>query len=263
MSKYIKLFETTSQYDAYTADTTNFILPNLTLCKDAPSVVYYNPTTPPAPSHEYVEIGGVKWATMNVGATDITDYGLFFQWGDTSGYTADQVGSEEGQKYFDWEDYKYASIETSTSSSGSGGTTTVVMTKYNDSDGKTVLDASDDAVTAAWGGNWRMPTTDEFIALGNASTTAWTSNYEGSGVAGLILTDKTNSSKKLFFPAAGFCGEDCVYNVGDNGCYWSSSLHSSDVQYAYYLYFDAYGANLQTSYERYYGCAVRGVLDES
>jgi hypothetical protein len=51
MSKYIKLFETTSQYDAYTADTTNFILPNLTLCKDAPTVVYYNPTTPA--THDY------------------------------------------------------------------------------------------------------------------------------------------------------------------------------------------------------------------
>ena len=262
MSKYIKLFETTSQYDAYTADTTNFILPNLTLCKDAPTVVYYNPTTPPAPSHEYVEIGGVKWATMNVGATDITDYGLYFQWGDTQGYTADQVGSEEGQKYFDWEDYKYASIETGTSSSGSGGTT-IVMTKYNGSDGKTVLDASDDAVTAAWGGNWRMPTKDEFEALGTATTSVWTSNYGGSGVDGFVLTDKTDSSKTLFFPAAGFFTEGIGYYVRNDGYYWSSSLPLSNIYYAYVLHLDGSYVYWQHDYSRYYGCAVRGVLDES
>lgn len=28
--------------------------------------------------HEYVEIGGVKWATMNVGASSITDTGQYF-----------------------------------------------------------------------------------------------------------------------------------------------------------------------------------------
>ena len=50
--------------------------------------------------HEYVEIAGIKWATCNIGANSITDYGLYFQWGDTQGYTADQVGSGEGKKFF-------------------------------------------------------------------------------------------------------------------------------------------------------------------
>ena len=40
-------------------------------------------------NREYVEIGGIKWATMNVGATSILDVGLYFQQGDTQGYTAD------------------------------------------------------------------------------------------------------------------------------------------------------------------------------
>jgi hypothetical protein len=38
---------------------------------------------PESNGHDYVEIGGIKWATMNVGATKVTDVGLYFQWGDT------------------------------------------------------------------------------------------------------------------------------------------------------------------------------------
>lgn len=208
---------------------------------------------PPTPSHDYVEIGGVKWATMNVGANSITDTGLYFSWGDTQGYTASQVGSGEGQKYFGWEDYKYGN---GTSSPGNTG-----MTKYNSTDGKTVLEASDDAVTAAWGGSWRMPTTEEYVALGNAVNTAWTADYQGSGVSGLVCTDKTDSSKVLFFPAAGYCYNGSVGYVGSYGYYWSSSLYSSIVQYAYFLTFHNGFVNWQNyGRSRYYGFLVRGVL---
>ena len=46
--------------------------------------------------HEYVEINGKKWATKNLGATTITDPGFYFQWGDTQGYAASQIGYGEG-----------------------------------------------------------------------------------------------------------------------------------------------------------------------
>lgn len=49
-----------------------------------------------ANGHDYVEIGGIKWATMNIGANSVTDTGLYFQWGDTQGYAADQIGNGEG-----------------------------------------------------------------------------------------------------------------------------------------------------------------------
>ena len=45
--------------------------------------------------HEYVEIAGLKWATMNIGATSVTDYGLYFQWGDANGYTSEQVDTNK------------------------------------------------------------------------------------------------------------------------------------------------------------------------
>jgi hypothetical protein len=79
-----------------------------------------------------------------------------------------------------------------------------------------------------------MPTTAEFQALRNAVNTGWTTSYNDSGVAGLVLTSKADSSKVLFFPAAGYCKNGTV-SVGGNSMYWSSSLYTSGKQHAYYL----------------------------
>lgn len=178
--EYLKLFKNQEEYDAAaTKPVVSHLVEEVEVKINAPV------------SHEYVEIGGIKWATMNLGANSITDYGFYFQWGDTQGYTADQVGSGSGKKYFNWIDYKYGN---GTSSPGNTG-----MTKYNATDGKTVLDVEDDAVTAAWGDNWRLPTISDSYALANATTSAWTTSYQGSGVAGLVLTSKEDSSKELFF----------------------------------------------------------------
>ena len=41
------------------------------------------------PHYIAVDLGlpsGLKWANMNIGATKETDYGLYFQWGETVGY---------------------------------------------------------------------------------------------------------------------------------------------------------------------------------
>lgn len=198
--------------------------------------------------HDYVEIGGIKWATMNIGANSVTDRGLYFQWGDAQGYTASEVGSGSGQKYFGWEDYKYTN---------DGGTT---ITKYNSTDGKTVLDLSDDAARANWGGSWRMPTTAEYAALGNAVNTAWTASYQGSGVAGLVCTAKADSSKVLFFPACGACSRGSVTSAGSFGLYWSSSPIVNYIYRSYYLYSNSGNVNWQSTSNRCDGFSIRGVV---
>ena len=248
MAIYLKKFETQA---AYEAAQSGLILPNVSLTVDN-NAVHYNPSTPvpPTPSHDYVEIAGIKWATMNIGASSVTDTGLYFQWGDTQGYTAAQVGSGEGKKYFYWTDYKW------TEDDGES------FTKYNDEDGLGVLQASDDAVTAAWGGNWRMPTTEEFQALETATTSAWTSSYEGSGVAGLVLTSNADSNKKIFFPVAGRCYEDTIVDA-NKGYYWSSSIGKYAEEEGSHLFFDYEYINfLDGSDNRYIGNTIRGVLDE-
>ena len=186
---------------------------------------------------------------MNIGASKSSEYGLYFAWGDTQGYTAEQVGGGEGQKYFGWADYKYGN---STSSPGDTG-----MTKYNATDGLTTLEDVDDAAVANWGGSWRMPTTAEFQALGAAVNTAWT---QVNNVYGMLCTDKTDSSKTLFFPAAGYCDSGSVVGVGDFGGYWYSSLYSYNRQGACYLDFDSSSANWDDGLDRCIGYAVRPVV---
>lgn len=200
-------------------------------------------------SHDYVEIGGLRWATMNIGANSITDTGLYFQWGDTQGYTAAQVGNGEGKKYFNENDCIYYN-------DGS-------YTKYNETDSLITLESTDDAVTAAWGGNWRMPTIDEFEALKYAVDYEWTDDYEGSGVAGLVCTDNTDNSKILFFPACGCATEGDAWAVGSYGRYCSSSLDVEDVDKALYLNFHEDDVTYGMSYDRYEGCPVRAVQSAS
>ena len=196
--------------------------------------------------HEYVEIGGVKWATMNIGANSPYEGGLYFQWADTKGWSAEQVSNYE--KCFDWYNYKFYQRGN--------------FCKYDSIvDGKNVLDLEDDAVHAHWGGKWRMPTYADYATLCNAVTTEWTADYQGSGVAGLVCTDKTDSSKVLFFPACGRCYNGKFYEVGISGYYWSSSLYTSNVQYTYYLRFASSGMNWQDYSNRRNGFLMRGVVD--
>jgi hypothetical protein len=243
--KYLKKFETQADYEAAQS---GLILPNVSLITETNGVAY-SPYIDPCKQYDYVEIGGIKWATKNVGACNVTDTGLYFQWGDTSGYTASQVGTD---KIFDWANYKYCDGTRSTSN----------MTKYNSTDGKTILDFSDDAARTNWGGNWRMPTIDEVQVLKNAITSAWTSDYNDSGVAGLICTDKTDSSKVLFFPACGFANGNGVWEVNTKCNYWTSSLDTMYLNSAYEFVLHDNGGYWQWSSWRQSGFQVRGVLDE-
>ena len=254
MGRWISNFNTTAELTAFSG-TTAFSQPHVSLTKDDGKVHFFDPCKSIIvnTTYDWVEIGGVKWATKNVGALTVTDYGQYFQWGDTQGFTADQVSGNCHSKTFDWANYKYCS---------GAGTSSSAMTKYNDTDGKTVLEAADDAATVNMGSGWRMPTTAEFQALGTATTSAWTADYEGSGVAGLVLTSNADSSKKLFFPAAGYCFNGRVDFVGGIGLYWSSSVSSSSVQYAFSMNFLSGYVNWQDNYYRFYGFPVRGVLGE-
>lgn len=250
MSKYLKKFETQA---AYEAAKPSLILPNVSLIIEN-NGVEYNPYTDPCQQHDYVEIGGVKWATKNVGACDVTDYGLLFQWGDAQGYSASQVGSGEGQKYFGWADYKYGN---GTSNPGNAG-----MSKYNSTDKKSTFESTDDAATVAWGGGWRTPTLSEIDALKENTTRDWTNNYEGSGVAGCILTDKTDSSKVLFLPAGGSAYNGAISDINTRGSLWANSLDSHGVQFAKLSTFSNSWFNDDYSV-RNIGYSIRPVLDEN
>ena len=241
---HINLFQTNAEFlSAYTND---YVEPWVSFTMEN-SGMSYNKESGPTPSHDYVEIGGIKWATMNLGATAVTDYGKYYAWGETQGYSASRVGTD---KNFSWTDYELCN---GTSSN---------MTKYNSTDKLTTLEFIDDAVVQEWGGNWRMPTREEYGTLLGAVNTQWTNDYQGSGIAGMICTDKTNSSKVLFFPAAGYYLNGTNDYIGESAdCYSSTRGGKSYINNGRVVSMNTGGAGVYER-RRCQGYPIRGILDE-
>ena len=63
MSKYLKLFETTSQYNEYITSI-DVVLPNVSVAKDAPSTVYFNPLLPHDYSEDYLTLSALGSGTI-------------------------------------------------------------------------------------------------------------------------------------------------------------------------------------------------------
>ena len=190
----------------------------------------------PLNGHKYIDLGlpsGVKWADRNLGAEKPEEYGDYYAWGETQPYYERgyalwdnpvwRAGKEEG--YY-WKSYRWCDG------------THVGLTKYNSDpnygkvDHKCVLDPADDAATANWGGYWRMPTEEEWTELRNTCIWTWTNNYNGSGIAGQIVTNKT-SAKSIFLPSAGYRSFTNIDNVGSSGDYWSSAINTDDPNNAW------------------------------
>ena len=202
---------------------------------------------------EYVDLGldsGTLWAKCNIGATTETDYGVYFQWGDINGVSGSLAG-----KYSD-ENYSWATDTFNNGSSSFNST-------YFDSVKGTVcpnnvLAKEYDAASHIMGGDWRMPTKAEIQELIDYTTNEWVTNYNGTGINGRKFISKTDTSKYIFIPAAGYCDYGSVDNVGSNGNVWSSSLNTSNPSSASYLYFSSGSCGMNGS-NRYYGWSVRGV----
>ena len=218
--KYLKLFPQHSDYQAFISGGVE--LPNVSYCENE-NEVHYNPYIDPSNGHSYVDLGlpsGTKWATMNIGAERETDYGLYFAWGETQGYSG-----ITNEKRFSWSDYKFG--------------TESKITKYNATDGLTTLEASDDAATVNWGGNWKMPTVEQVNELCNTEncTYEWVRNYNGSEINGALLTSVRNRSK-LFVPAGGGYSDGSLNGLGLYGFVWVNFLSPDDNTYACYMCID-------------------------
>ena len=238
---YLKNFNKESDYLTYRDNKSKYLKPNVSFAYGNKEV-YYNYPAIDTNGFEFVNLklpSGTLWATCNVGASKPSDYGLLFQWGDTSGYTADQVGKD---KQFNWADYKW-SIDGSNSN----------FTKYKTT-GAT-LDLEDDAAHVNMGGTWHMPTPDQISELLSNTTNTWTTQ---DGVKGRLFTSKTDGSKSIFIPAAGDAWDGSLDGSGYYGLVWSSMLSTGNVG-GQYLYFDSGRVSLLSGNRRD-GLSVRGVL---
>ena len=187
------------------------------------------PTDEPESLYEFVDLGlpsGLLWAAWNVGATKPEEFGLYFAWGETEGYT----GVTDSKK-FGWSDYKWCN----------GSSTT--LTKYNNDSSYGTVDTlttleQDDDVAYVSDNSCRMPTYDECQELISNTTSAWTSI---NGVNGIQFTSTKEgyTDKSIFIPAAGRGNSGSLDNVGLYGYIWSSSLHLDNSRYAHYLRFNS------------------------
>lgn len=196
--------------------------------------------------HEYVDLGlpsGLKWAKCNVGAKTETDYGDYFMWGSVT---------PNNDTLCDWEHAPF--------NNGSSDYNEEYFTSHKSEwlDGEDNLKPEFDAATQIMGDEWRMPTKAEFDELLSSTTNEWITDYKGTGVNGRKFTSKTDTSKYIFIPAAGYCDYGSVNVGGRHGYVWSSSLSTSYHGDAWYLGFYSGDCYMLSSY-RYNGRSVRGV----
>ena len=195
---------------------------------------------------EFVDLGlpsGTLWATCNVGTDTPEGYGEYFAWGEI-----------EPKDYYSWSTYQYCN--------GSAGTLTKYCTQYNYGyngfcDGLRTLLPEDDIATVYCGGDWRMPTEQEWRELIENTTHT---NTTQNGVFGRLFTAANGNT--LFLPAAGTKGPSGLSNVGSYGYYWSSSLYSTSPNNAWYLWFNSDGYTIGTN-SRCFGRSVRPVRSSS
>ena len=205
----------------------------------------------PVTVHDKVQLweGGPYWATTNIGAENPEDYGYYFWWGDTVGY------KRENDKWVasDGSNSNFSFTESNTPTYGKDNST-LQSEGWITADG--ALAPEHDAAHKHWGGNWRMPTRQEFDDLNSKCDWTWGSL---NGVYGYVVRGRDSyASNSIFLPCAGYGNGTSLYLAGSNGYYLSSVPHSGDDGIAWLLYFDS-GDHFTgySLYDRYNGQSVR------
>lgn len=180
--------------------------------------------------YEAIDLGlpsGVKWASFNVGAIALEEYGGHFAWGELTTK----------------EDYQSSNCVT------------------ND---KEIADISGnpeyDVAAASWGDGWRMPTVAEMNELLTECEWTWYDDFK-KGVSGYKVESKTNGNF-IFLPTSGFCVGTETFDEGRYGYYWTSTPYEENANTAaYYMEFNVNVAGLIDYGLRRNGFAVRPVKD--
>ena len=235
--------------------------------------------------HNSVDFGtGVKWATTNVGAETIADYGAYYAWGETDTrynevYRSNKViswktGYTNGYSWTGYED----------------GTDGADFTKYTNVEGNNVLSSTDDVATQKRGAKWRMPTPEECQALLDACCMIYTEDYNSTKIPGVVLykaKDPDDAGKNtikyssnpavatysysdthLFFPAAGYftsaTDSDCGLNsFKSDVLIWTNTIWENygtgDTARMVPLKSEAGYTDSIDDAPRYYGFSVRPV----
>ena len=197
---------------------------------------------------------GIKWASMNVGATAPEEVGSYFAWGET-----------EPKTDYTWENYALGSYSNDISRS--------TIDKYNHT-----LNPDDDAATMNWGPKWRMPTKKEFEELLENTTAEFMRLPNDSPVVKLTSKVEGFTDKYILLPLPGsIIGRLVTPSFpGEFGYYWTSTLDVNLVEGDLKQHVNAFEFYVLTSLEenrideigidsdrRPHGLSVRPVLVRS
>ena len=172
---------------------------------------------------------GRLWADRNVGAKSPEDDGLYFSWGNTVGYAADEEHdfSEEEYNNTHGSELKECIVQTSSDDAATENTSLEIPAF--------------------------MPRMADFAELVDFCEHEW---VEQNGVKGMRFTSRGNGNS-IFFPASGYRNGTGLNYRGSYGYYWSSSLSSQAGGYG--LYFFSGGVDPASGNFRFYGFSVRAV----
>ena len=211
---------------------------------------------------DFVRMGGKKWRKMNLGAESETDFGKYYQWGETVGHVCN--GKVNGSTFEDGYNFSWATAPFN------GGNADFDQTAFDTHKSTVcpsgVLLPEYDAAHVELGGNCRIPTKEDFeellLACGvedDDFNNPLSSPTPGQGVyflavdqsliptytgtAGLLFVD--GEGHRLFFPCAGMAqgGQLLVQSGADSAgefyvasC-WTSTLSTSNDDKAYVMMF--------------------------
>ena len=209
---------------------------------------------------------GPYWAECNVGATQPEEYGYYFWWGDTIGYSANTNGAtwidSTSGGYWDgvtWVSSKGDIMSSSPFSSSTCPTYDKTIEQLQSAgyiDSRRDLLPAHDAATAHLGVPWRMPTLNDVDGLISKCYMTWETC---NGVWGLRVTGKgAYLSKSIFLPAAGDGDGNRFRFLGSEGYYWDATYAVGIIGKAWAMHISS-GDFSADSYYRRFGQSVRPV----
>ena len=197
---------------------------------------------------------GTLWATSNVGATCGSTvkswYGDYFMWGDIEPAT---------NKRCNWTNYKYAINNYNELTKYCPDDKSDYWDGKGNPDNKLVLDLADDMANANMGGDWKIPTKEQFEELIDNTTNDWVKDYNDiSDLNGMLFKSKINNNT-LFIPAAGFRSGNFIDSASFFIGVWSSMLYANDPEFAF-TYSKSYFTSTKFG-KRNFGYSVRAVMN--
>ena len=122
-----------------------------------------------------------------------------------------------------------------------------------------ILKMEYDPARTILGGEWQLPTKDIWNKLCDDTNYEWQWTTQ-DGYNGCKVTSKSDNSKTIFLPAAGYVTGVTFTEVGSYGRYWSGTAGTAEtISKAYCLRFSSGDVSAQSNLYRHFGLPMRPV----